>query len=87
MGIFISGRDIAARNPLIGELRRRICNVYNSDKFRPESYGAAGHDLLGENGIFLNPEGVVHNRIIRGCMGNLSQSTKRHLNKYKKGYA
>jgi hypothetical protein len=32
MGFFVSCRDISARNPLIGELRRRTCNVYNSDK-------------------------------------------------------
>jgi hypothetical protein len=65
MDIFVSCRDIAARNPLIGQLRRRTGNVYNSDKSRLESRSGR-RNLLIENDIFLNPEGVVHNRMIRG---------------------
>jgi len=65
MDIFVSCRDMAARNPLIGQLRRRTCNVYNSDKSGLENRSGE-RNLLIENDIFLNPEGLVHNRIIRG---------------------
>jgi hypothetical protein len=65
MGIFVSCRNLTARYPLIGGLRRRTCNVYNSDKFGPEDL-PGGRNLLIENDIFLNPGEVYHNQIIRG---------------------
>jgi hypothetical protein len=70
MGIFISCRDIAARNPLIGGLRRRTCNVYNSDKSGPKSH-LGKRNLLIVHDIFLNPGEVDHNRIIRGAHRNV----------------
>jgi hypothetical protein len=75
MNIFVSCRNIAACNCLIGQLRRRTCNVYNSDKsscYRSPQRG----NLLIENDIFLNPEEVDHNQIIRGVYRKVATKYK-----------
>jgi len=64
MGIFLSCRELTALNPLIGELRRRTANVYNSDKSGSVLHSRRRNLLIGHD-IFLNPQEVDHNRIIR----------------------
>jgi len=54
MGIFISCRDIASGNHLIGGLRRKTWNVYNSDKSSLGSFSDR-RNLLIKNDMFLNP--------------------------------
>jgi hypothetical protein len=73
MGIFISCREITALDPLIGELRRRTANVYNSDKSGSDLLSGRRNLLIGHD-IFLNPQEVGHNRIIR--VENLNVVTK-----------
>src|SRR5258708_21420684 len=63
MGIFISCRELTALNPLIGELRQRTANVYNSDKSGSGLHSRRRNLLIGHD-IFLNPQELGHNRII-----------------------
>jgi hypothetical protein len=46
MGFFISCREIATRDPYIGELRRRAGNVYNSDKLDRTNPGSRRNLLI-----------------------------------------